>query len=176
MMDAVFPFGSRGYCISLLVLLLARGADFLSTWVASPNLVLEGNPISKRLGWLRAGVLNLAVSLLLAVWLLPAVIVATMSILLAARHFQFAWLMRTFGEQNYRDWWLQRLSQTPRALFVFSLVAQSAMMAVLGGALVFFNRLENAVITGIGMGIICYSLAVVLYTLNAAWRNRHVWN
>ena len=25
--------------------------DFLSTWVATPNLVLEGNPIAKKLGW-----------------------------------------------------------------------------------------------------------------------------
>ncbi len=175
-MDAVFPFGSRPYLVCLLVLMLARGADFLSTWVASPNLVLEGNPLSKRLGWTKAALLNIAVSLVLAVWLLPAVIVSTMSVLLAARHFQFAWLMRTFGEQNYRDWWLQRLSETPMALFVFSLLAQSAMMAVLGGALIFFNGLENAVITGIGMGIVCYSIAVVLYTLNAAWRNRHVWN
>ena len=29
----------------------ARGMDFLSTWVATPNLVLEGNPIAKKLGW-----------------------------------------------------------------------------------------------------------------------------
>ena len=175
-MGEIFPFGSRAYLTCLLVLLLARGADFLSTWIASPNLVLEGNPISKRLGWLRAGVLNVGVSLLLALWLLPAVIVSTMSVLLAARHFQFAWLMRTFGEQNYRDWWLQRLSETSMALFLFSMFGQSAMMVVLGGALVLFNRLESPVITGIGMGIVCYAIAVVLYTLNAVWRNRRVWS
>ena len=172
----VFPFGSREYLMCLLVLLLARAADFLSTWIASPNLVLEGNPISKKLGWARAGIVNVAVSLLLALWLLPAVIVSTMSVLLAARHFQFAWLMRTFGEQNYRDWWLQRLSETPMALFLFSMFGQTAMMTVLGIALLIFSRLENPVITGIGMGIVCYAIAVVLYTLNAVWRNRHVWS
>lgn len=171
-MDTVFPFGSRGYCIALLVLLLTRGADFLSTWVASPNLVLEGNPISKRLGWTRAAIVNLAAAFLLAYWLVPAVIVSTMSVLLAARNFQFAWLMRTTGEENYRAWMLDRLAETPRYLFLFSLMGQTALIAMLGGAFILFSRLENPIITAMGIGVIGYALAVALYTLNALWRNR----
>jgi len=34
--------------------------DILSTWIATPNLVLEGNPIAKRLGWRWGIPLNLA--------------------------------------------------------------------------------------------------------------------
>ena len=44
-------FGSRDYCLMVLLLAFARGMDFLSTWVATPNLVLEGNPVAKLLGW-----------------------------------------------------------------------------------------------------------------------------
>ena len=43
-----------------VLLLLARGVDFCSTWVATPNLVLEGNPIAKKLGWRWGILLNFA--------------------------------------------------------------------------------------------------------------------
>ena len=50
-MDDLVPFGSRLYVMLLLLLLVARGMDFLSTWIATPNMVLEGNPVAKKLGW-----------------------------------------------------------------------------------------------------------------------------
>ena len=171
-MDLVFPFGSRPYLTCLLALLLTRGVDFLSTWVASPTLALEGNPISKKLGWTRAGVLNIVAAFLLAHWLVPAVIVSTMSVLLAARNFQFAWLMRTTGEEGYRTWMLERLAETPPGLFVLSLLGQTLLTAILGAAVVLFGRFENIIITSIGVGIVGYALAVAFYTLNALWRNR----
>ena len=55
-MEDSVPFASREYFIFLVVLMVSRGADFLSTWVATPHLVLEGNPIAKKLGW-RLGIL-----------------------------------------------------------------------------------------------------------------------
>ena len=49
-MDDFIPFDSQEYFMLLALLLFARGMDFLSTWVATPHLVLEGNPIAKWLG------------------------------------------------------------------------------------------------------------------------------
>lgn len=43
-MEETVPFAGKIYFVMLSLLLVARGADFLSTWVATPNLVLEGNP------------------------------------------------------------------------------------------------------------------------------------
>ena len=82
-----------------LLLFVARGMDFLSTWVATPNLVLEGNPIAKKLGWKWGIPLNLALCVGLAFWPLPAIVISTTSVLVAARNFQSAWLMRSLGEQ-----------------------------------------------------------------------------
>jgi hypothetical protein len=171
-MELVFPFGSRPYLTCLLVLLLTRAVDFLSTWIASPTLALEGNPISKKLGWTRAGVLNVVAAIVLAHWLVPAVIVSTMSVLLAARNFQFAWLMRTTGEERYRAWMLERLAETPPGLFLFSLCGQTLLTAALGVAVVMFSRLEDLIVVAMGVGIVGYALAVAFYTLNALWRNR----
>jgi hypothetical protein len=50
-MDSFVPFGSFEYFMFLALLGFGRGMDFLSTWIATPNLVLEGNPLAKKLGW-----------------------------------------------------------------------------------------------------------------------------
>ena len=37
----------------------ARGLDFLSTWLVTPKLELEANPLMRRLSWVRMALLNL---------------------------------------------------------------------------------------------------------------------
>ena len=32
---------------------VARGLDFLSTWIVTPTLKLEANPLMRRVSWLR---------------------------------------------------------------------------------------------------------------------------
>src|SRR3954468_20119101 len=102
-------FGSSYYWLLLLALLTSRGMDVLSTRIATPNLVLEGNPIAKLLGWRWLLPVNLAFCVALAVWPLPAIMLGTMSLLVAARNFQSAWLMRSMGEEAYRAWHIQRI-------------------------------------------------------------------
>src|SRR4030095_12361046 len=102
-MDDFFSFGSRSYLVLLAVVAFARSMDFLSTWIATPNLVLEGNPVAKKLGWKWGIPLNIALCLGCALWPLPAIVISTTSVLVAARNFQAAWLMRSMGEQHYRQ-------------------------------------------------------------------------
>jgi len=173
-MDEWLRFGSREYCLLLLLMLFARGMDFLSTWVATPNLVLEANPLARKLGWTWGLVVNLVLCMLFAFWPLPAIIIATTSVLVAARNFQLAWLMRSHGEENYRDWFVERLEETPPGLFVFCLLAQTSLTAAVGGVLMYVTRdaREWLVPFGIGMGIVAYAAAVTVFTLIAVWRNR----
>jgi len=173
-MDEWLRFGSREYCLLLFLMLFARGMDFLSTWVATPNLVLEANPLARKLGWTWGLVVNLVLCTLFAFWPLPAIIIATTSVLVAARNFQLAWLMRSHGEENYRDWFVQRLEETPPGLFLFCLLAQTGLMAAVGGVLIYATRAtrEWLVPVGIGLGLVAYAVAVTVFTLIAVWRNR----
>ena len=50
-MDLFFEFGSAKYLWMAGILVLARGSDFLSTYIATPNLVLEANPLARKMGW-----------------------------------------------------------------------------------------------------------------------------
>jgi len=171
-MDATAPFASRDYFLLLLLLVFARGMDFLSTWIATPNLALEGNPIAKKLGWKWGLLLNLLLVVVLARWPLSALVIATASVLVAARNFQSAWLMRSLGEDLYRDWYLERIRETPITLYLFCLAGNTLLTAGVGAALIYASHLRLLLPFAIGMGMVAYAIAVALYTLLAVWRLR----
>ena len=169
-MEEFVQFGSRDYFLMVLLLAFSRGMDFLSTWIATPNLVLEGNPIAKLLGWRWGALLNVAICLGMALWPATAIAVSTMSVLVAARNFQSAWLMRTMGEEHYRDWHIARIQETPATLYLLCLAGNTLLTAVVGGSVLFFGR--TIIALSIGMGICGYATAVAFYTLLAIWRLR----
>jgi hypothetical protein len=168
-MDDIVPMASREYGLCFLLLFVARGMDFLSTWVATPNLVLEGNPIAMKLGWRWGIALNLAVCFALACWPVSAIAVGTTSVLVAARNFQSAWLMRSLGEELYRDWHVARIRETPITLYLYCLAGNTVLTAAVGVGVIYFS--ERLLIPfAIGLGIIAYAVAVAFYTTLAVWR------
>jgi hypothetical protein len=168
-MDDMYSFGGREYFLMLALLVFSRGMDFLSTWIATPNLALEGNPIAKKLGWKWSMLLNVAICLALPVWPLSAIVVATASTLVAARNFQSAWLMRSLGEEIYRRWHVERVRETRVTLYLFCLAGNTLLTAAVGAALIYFSDMR-LVPFAIGMGMIAYASAVAFYTLLAIWR------
>jgi hypothetical protein len=168
-MDDMVPFAGRDYCLMLLLLVFSRGMDFLSTRIATPNLVLEGNPLAKKLGWKWNILLNIVLVGILALWPLSAIVVATASVLVAARNFQSAWLMHSLGEEAYRQWHVERVRETPVTLYLFCLAGNTLLTAGVGGVLIYFSHLR-LVPFAIGTGMVAYAVAVALYTLLAIWR------
>jgi hypothetical protein len=170
-MPDALPFGSRDYLMFLLLLAFSRAADFFSTWIATPNMVCEANPIARKLGWKWGIPVNAGLCVGFAVWPLPAIIICTTSVLVAARNFQAAWLMRSAGEHEYRAWMSDRLRETPFRLFLFCLFAQTVLVTGIGAALIAFSGFY-LVPLGVGMGIVAYAGAVLVYTLISVWRQR----
>ncbi|MDB6121544.1 MAG: hypothetical protein JWQ71_537 [Pedosphaera sp.] len=171
-MEDTVPFGSQFYFVMLGLLAFSRGMDILSTRVATPNLVLEGNPIARKLGWTWNILISVVFSIGFACWPLPAIVISTSSVLVASRNFQQAWLMRSMGEEPYRHWHVARIRETRISLYLFCLFAQTALIAAVGGALIYFCDLLIPV--AIGVGIISYAIAVTFFTLLSVWRMRHL--
>lgn len=169
MAEEFVPFGSTLYQGLLAVLLVSRGMDFLSTWVATPNLVLEANPIARKMGWRVGLLLNIALCGMFALWPLPAIVVVTTSLLVAARNFQSAWLMRSMGEHQYRMWMSERMHETPPRLFFFCLLAQTSLVGMLGAGLMYFGGLQ-LVPFGVGLGLVAYASAILVYSTLSVWR------
>ena len=171
--DEFIPFGSRAYGSLLLLLFFSRSMDFFSTWVATPNMVLEGNPIAKKLGWTWGIPINVGLCFLFAFWALPALVISTTSVLVAARNFQNAWLMRSLGEEAYRDWYIARVQETSATLYLFCLFGQTTLIAGVGAAVIYFSP-QSLVPMAIGLGIIAYAAAILVYTLLGVWRLRRL--
>lgn len=170
-MDRLVAWASPEHLLLTAVLLLARGVDFLSTWIATPTLRLEANPLVRLLGWRGSVVLNLGICIIIGVWPFPTIILITTSLLVAARNFQSAWISHSMGEEQYHLWLAERLRKADRLLTVVCFVAQATCVAAVGAALVWFGRWE-LVPVGIGVGVLVYALAVLLFTLNSLRRLR----
>ena len=170
-MTADVAFGDRDYLIILGALTFSRAMDFLSTWVATPNLVLEGNPIARRLGWRLGIVVNVGTCFLLAFWPLAGVIVVTTSLLVAARNFKSAWIMRSMGEDRYLVFMLNQMQVTPRPLFLFCLLGETGLMAAIGAVLLGFS-VEGSMPFAMGAGFVAYAVAVLFYSCLSLWKAR----
>ena len=79
------------------------------------------------------------------------------------------------GEEAYRQWMVERVHETPPVLYLGCLLAQVGLFAAVGGALVLFSRDptgEDWAAFGIGVGILAYALAVLVFSLISVWRMR----
>ena len=165
------PFGAHEYNIMLGALIFGRGMDLLSTWVATPNLMLEANPIARRLGWKWGGVVNVMLCGSVAFFPLAGVVVVTTSLLVAARNFKTAWLMRAMGEERYLVFMMNQMRGTDRRLYVFCLFAESILVAMVGITVAYYSRIPSIPL-GVGAGIVAYAIAVVFYSCLSLWRSR----
>ncbi len=168
-MEDFVPFASRDYLITLGLLVFARGMDFLSTWFATPNLALEANPLAKRLGWKWGIAFNLLLCLAAAHWPLAGLIVTTTSLLVAARNFKSAWLMRALGEADYSLLVGDAMNRSSRRSFLISVLGETLLFGLVGGAVVLSSEWPSVPLA-VGLGMAAYAVAVAFYSLLAVWR------
>jgi hypothetical protein len=171
-MDEFVPFASREYFVFAAMLLFGRGMDFLSTWVATPNMLLEANPLARRMRWHWGIPVNIALCAGFGMMPLTAIIITTTSLLVAARNFHHAWIMRTWGEENYRAWFMERLDGASLCWFVICLLGHACLPAAIGGGLLYFGNAHDLATLGVGLGIIGYAVAVLFFTFIALFRYR----
>ncbi|NBR85864.1 MAG: hypothetical protein EBY09_11375 [Verrucomicrobia bacterium] len=168
-MDDFAAFASRDYLITLGLLVFARGMDFLSTWFATPTLVLEANPLAKWLGWKWGIACNLLLCLATAHWPLAGLILVTTSLLVAARNFKSAWLMRALGERDYSLMVGEAMSRTNRRSYCVSVMGETLLFGLVGLAVVVSSDWSSLPLA-IGTGMLAYAVAVAFYSLLVLWR------
>ncbi len=166
--DWVAP-GSLFWWVGCAGMALGRGADMASTWIATPRLQLEGNPIARWLGWRRGVVLNILLLPVVACWPMLAVSLTTTSCLVAARNLQQAWLIRSMGESKYRCWMAGRIVESSRGLVLSCYLGEGTLFGGVGLFLMLAGPL-HAVSFGVGVGLAAYGLVVAVFTFWSLWR------
>lgn len=163
MVDQFVAPGSRVWWALVCLAAFGRLMDLGSTWIATPNLELEGNPIARKLGWKGGIALNALLVPAFACWPLLAISLTTTSLLVAARNCQNAWLMRSLGESAYRQWFSRQVVASPRWLVRGAYLMESLLTAIVGVCLMVFSSWA-LVPFGIGLGMTGYAAAIAVFT------------
>jgi hypothetical protein len=149
------------YFINLLLAFFGRGMDFLSTYIATPDLRLEANPIAKKLGWRWMIPLNIILCLLVAETLAGSLIILVASLMVSGSNFSRAIGARGLGAdrsslisgealRNLRPGWALALNSASAAMFILV-------------GLIFFVLPDPELIQYGSLGIIAFGAALLIY-------------
>ncbi|MHC4502477.1 MAG: hypothetical protein ACYTFI_04155 [Planctomycetota bacterium] len=145
------------------LLLLSRLGDIVSTYLVTPDLKLEANPIARKLGW-RFMALTVLACLLPYYNTALAVMALVPFLLISASNAGKIWFTRTMGESQYLDM-LLRIARKSRLSHAICGVLASSSFIVLAGAVLCFLSPDPGRDWGywFGLGIVFYGTIVALY-------------
>lgn len=149
--------------ILFVLLLIARLGDVVSTYLATPTLKLEANPIVRKFRWPFA-ILTILLSFSAYVNTQFAVVLLILSLFVSASNLGKLWMMRTLGEYEYSTmvFNLARRSKFSHALAIQ--LSASFFILVAGTVTIFLcDDPDHNWGYWIGMGIITYGVAMAFY-------------
>ena len=145
----------------VLLGLLARAADILSTRLVSPTLALEANPLMRRLGW-RGAWATLAVGLV-GYWSVEVgVMVITASLLVAGSNLGRGWYTRVVGEHETEQ---LMIAAARRGTLRVALLFVCAAGVCIAAPAVLLMWLSGPAQWGFyfGAGVLTYAFAITLH-------------
>jgi hypothetical protein len=148
--------------ILCLLILISRLGDIISTYVITPSLKLEANPLIRKLGW-RFAFLTLLVCLIPYWHPGAAVMVLVPSLLVTSSNISKYWVVKSIGEEEYSKRLLLFAARSKLSHALFSVLAASFFLILAGLVLLFlcFDPMEWGY--WFANGIIVYGLVVALY-------------
>jgi len=150
------------HCLFVL-LLISRLGDMVSTFLVSPNLRLEANPIARRLGW-RFIVGSLVVCVIPYFSPEAAVAILAPSLLVSASNLSKAWSARAMGEEGYVAHVLNLALRTTLPQALLPLWAASAFIILAGITLVLLAAEPwNELCRWFGLGMVLYGIVQATY-------------
>jgi hypothetical protein len=146
-----------------LLILISRLGDVGSTYLVTPTLQLEANPIVRRLGW-RFATATLALCVVPYASMTLGVMLLVPSLLVSASNSARIWMARTLGEAEYWEL-LMRVARQSRLSHALAGVCASAAFVVLTGlvVLLFYPNPSEDWAFWIGAGIINYGIVMALH-------------
>lgn len=164
MISDIHHFLSSHFEWTLCVLILVgRLGDILSTYLITPGLSLEANPVARKLGW--RFMLSSILVCLVPFYSPPlGIIILVPSLMVSASNIGKIWFVRTYGEAEYLQLLLgvARKSQLRHAL---AGVLLSAFFIALSGLVLLVLSPDPSEDWGcwFAIGILTYALAIALH-------------
>jgi len=144
------------------LLLIARIGDVGTTYLVTPTLELEANPIARKLGW-HFALLSLGACLLPYVHMPLAVAALVAFLLVSASNAGKIWIARTIGEKAYAASLLDFARKSKLSHALLGLAASTFFVALAGGAILLFYPSEDEWGFWLGLGVLLYAVVTWLY-------------
>lgn len=157
-----YPVSQAGFEHSLAALILvARVGDIASTYLATPRLVLEANPIARRLGWPFA-LLTLLLALAPYYNTAAGVLVLVPSLLVASRNFGSIWLVRGLGEDRMLAIQVEAARRRRFSEAFLCVLAESGFLALAAAVLMALSGQSRGA-SIFGLGILVWAIALLIH-------------
>jgi hypothetical protein len=144
------------------LLLVARAGDIGSTYLATPRLVLEANPVARRLGWPFA-VATLLIALIPYYNTALGVLALVPSLLVASRNFGSIWMMRGLGEERMLALQVEVAQRRPFPEAMMFVMAESAFLALAAGVLMVFSGGSRRWASLYALGMLLWAFALMVH-------------
>jgi hypothetical protein len=144
-------------------LLIAKLGDNISTWLATPNLKLEGNPIARKLRW---GFIWFTLVLCLLPYFSTALAVMALPVFLmvSASNFGRVWMARALGEDEVGRLMKSIARRSTLGAALWPTLVSAAFVAALGAIVLFFYPFPDEDWGfWLGLGILIYAAVLVFY-------------
>ncbi len=144
----------------------ARLADILTTYLATPKLKLEVNPVVRRLKWpFELASLGLCLTPFLSIE--AAIMILVVSLLVAAGNSSRLWLIRALGEDQYHRLLVESAGRSqPRKALIMNLIPGSITLSLGILLLIFYPNPQEEFGFYFALSIVLYAgLQLTLYPL-----------
>ncbi|MBN1697181.1 MAG: hypothetical protein JW881_06690 [Spirochaetales bacterium] len=86
--------------VLIAAIIVTRIIDILCTYIVSPRLLLETNPVVRKFRW-PSGILTLLLAVIPLFSVEPGIVILAVSLISSSRNIRKIWMMRTIGEERY---------------------------------------------------------------------------
>jgi hypothetical protein len=145
-----------------VLILVSRLADIVSTYLVSPTLKLEANPIVRKLGF-RFAFLTLLLCIIPYYHRGLALIVVVPSLLVASSNISKYWVVKTLGEEEYGRRLLIFAATSKKSRALFSVLGSAFFVTLAGLVLLLLSPHRNSWGYWFANGIIVYGIIAGLY-------------
>lgn len=141
----------------------ARAADIVSTYLATPTLLLESNPLLRKFRWPMA--LISFVTCGVPYFSIPAaIVVIVMSTLIAYSNSTRLWIIRAIGEDAYFDLMVRATGKANVRETIGWMLLPAVFISLLGILLIILYPDPNSQLGFFfGLGIFMYALIIIAY-------------
>jgi len=155
-------FGHLDHVLCVLIL-ISRLGDIGTTYFVTPNLVLEANPVVRKLGW-RFALLTLTACFVPYLSIGAGLMILVPSLMVSASNASKVWVARTMGEREYHAFLLRVAAASKLRTAIACLLVSAAFIVLLGAVLVaLYPDPTRDYGYWFGAGIVAYGVVLVFH-------------